>query len=93
MKKMILTSLAGLSIALFSGCTEKEIVFVDANGSVIQDKPKYDQIDSTNKIVCDKRGYAYYEYNYSHRYSLTPILENNPKAGTWSTIQVKCEDL
>lgn len=59
-----------------------------SNTKIIQnEKPKYDKINKNNRIVCDDRGYAYYEYTNTYRYSLTPIFDN----GIGNIQQVKCK--
>jgi hypothetical protein len=69
-------------ILILSGCTEKKIVHVDPTTI------KYPQMPEL-KIVCDKRGYAYYkQYVYTETYIYTPILRNYD-----STYQLLCKDL
>jgi len=51
------------------------------------EKPKYHKISDDTRIVCDDRGYAYYENGIPGRYTLTPILDN----GIGNIQQVKCK--
>lgn len=84
MKYIVLLSL----ILILSGCTEKEAIHVDANGTQIKSYQQMKQQD----IVCDSRGYAYYQYYFvgnSGSYNLTPMLEN----GDYGTYQILCKDL
>ena len=74
---------------LFIGCTEKEVVYVDANGTAMAQPKRFETI--TPPIVCDTRGYAFYKnkgYGFAD-YSLVPIMHN----GTYGTYQDKCEEI
>ena len=78
---------------VFGGCTDKEIVYVDANGTQIQ---KHRHIKEYNDIVCDDRGYAYYEHYFeanTYSYNLTPILENATIGDRVGMRQVLCQDI
>lgn len=84
-----------ISLLIFGGCTEKEIVYVDANGTQIQN---HRHVKENNDIVCDDRGYAYYEHYYEssiYSYNLTPIFENtyDEYKGIYSMRQVLCKEL
>lgn len=77
---------------IFIGCSsDKEIIYIDANGTAINHKPQYETINPP--IVCDTRGFAYYKLRgYSALgidYSLTPIMFNT----TYGARQVECKDL
>jgi hypothetical protein len=80
-------------LLIFGGCTEKEIVYVDANGTQIH---KHRHVKDYNEIVCDDRGYAYYEHYFelnANSYNLTPIFENTYYNGVRSMRQVLCKEL
>lgn len=64
------------------------MIDTSSNTKIIQnEKPKYGKISENNRIVCDDRGYAYYEYTDTYKYSLTPIFDN----GIVNIQQVKCK--
>jgi len=103
MRKAVIISV--LSILLLSGCkfemhtTSDDIKFEDTYtaktakvGKPVKVAKKFKSINP--EIVCDKRGYAYYEIvsntTHNHRvYSYTPVLENARQVAK----QVKCKSL
>lgn len=77
-----------VTVLFFVGCSECSQV-QDVNSSSAQSSPQFKTIKP--EVVCDTRGYAYYEFDVKGENVLTPILENANSTEYFH--QVKCEEL
>lgn len=83
MKKYLLLGLA----LVFVGCSES--CQVDSNSTQVNSTPQFKIVSP--EIVCDPRGYAYYEFDVKGENVLTPILKNANLSEHFH--QVKCDEL
>lgn len=77
-----------VTVLFFVGCSESCQV-QDSNSTQVQNSQQFKTIKPD--VVCDTRGYAYYEFDVKGENVLTPILENENLTAHFH--QVKCEEL